>query len=155
MRRRLLIIAAIAAILSSLHFADHAIRGELVVNNGLNPKWNHSGWPFNTHSDKPYIYPISFLLVMGLLVGGMFPTLRNRLEAAYWLGTSIVLLTFVVFVHFVGFSPGAAETPYVICMSYQTTTPCVLAMIDLLGLFASLVALAAAAVQLRRSSGHW
>lgn len=37
--------------LALLHFVDHAIRGELVVYRGLNPKWNHSGWPFNTHSE--------------------------------------------------------------------------------------------------------
>ncbi len=53
LRGRLLFLASVFAILALLHFADHAIRGELVVRGGLNPNWNHSGWPFNTQSDKP------------------------------------------------------------------------------------------------------
>jgi hypothetical protein len=148
-------LASVAAVLALLHFVDHAIRGELVVNQGLNPKWNHSGWPFNTHSVKPYIFPISFLVVFGLLLGGVCFTLRGGLWAGFWLGASIVLTTLLLIVHFIGFSPGAAETPYVIWMSYQSTTPRVLALLDLFALFAVSVGLGIHAARMRQRSGRW
>jgi len=83
--------ASVFAGLASLHFVDHVIRGELVVRNGLNPNWNHSGWPFNTHSDKPYVFPLAFIIVFGLLLFGILFTLRGRLWAGYWLATSVFL----------------------------------------------------------------
>lgn len=60
LRRRFVLLATAAAVLALLHFVDHAIRGELVVDQGLNPAWNHSGWPFDGHTDKAFVFPISF-----------------------------------------------------------------------------------------------
>lgn len=155
LRRRLIVLASAGAVLSLLHFVDHVIRGELVVAGGLNPKWNHSGWPFNTASDAPFIMPISFVVVFALLLGGILFTLRGRLWAGYWLGTSIFLVALLVVVHFVGFSSGAAETPSVIAMSHSSNVGSVLALIDLFGLFAVLAVLAFHAVRTRQRSGHW
>ena len=103
LRRRFVFLASAYAVLAFLHFADHAIRGELVVNGRLDANWNHSGWPFNNHSDKPYIFPMSFIVVFGLLFGGIYFTVRGRLWAGYWLTTSILLFAFLATVHFVGF----------------------------------------------------
>jgi len=155
LRGRLLFLASVFAILALLHFADHAIRGELVVRGGLNPNWNHSGWPFNTQSDKPYVFPVAFIVVFGLVLGGIFFTLRGRLWAGYWLATSIALFALLVFVHFVGFEPNTAETPQVIAMSYPANIWRVLALIDLFSMFAILIALAVQAVRTRQGSGHW
>ncbi len=155
LRRRLLLLASVVTVLSLLHFVDHVIRGELVVSGGLNPDWNHSGWPFNTLTDAPYIFPITFVVVFGLLLGGIQFTLRGRLWAGFWLGTSIAVTAILVFVHFVGFSPGAAETPTVIAMSHSNAVGSVLALIDLFGLFAAFAALAFQAVRTRQRSGHW
>lgn len=155
MRRRLIILASVVAILAFLHFVDHAIRGELVVNGGLNPDWNHSGWPFNIHSDRPYIFPVSFVVVFGLLIGGVFFTLRGRLWAGYWPATSIFLFAFLTVVHFVGFSVGSAETPRVIAMSYRGTLWRALALTDLFSMFAVLTALAFQAVTTRQRSNRW
>ena len=155
LRRRLIFLASVFAVLAFLHFADHAIRGELVVRGGLNPNWNHSGWPFNTHTDKPYIFPISFIVVFGLLLCGIFFTLRGRLWAGYWLATSIALFAFLAVVHFVGVSPNNAETPHVIAMSYHANIWRILALIDLFSMFAVLIALAFQAVRTRQHSGRW
>lgn len=155
LRRRLIFLASAFAVLALLHFVDHAIRGELVVSRGLDPDWNHSGWPFNTDTDKPYIFPLSFLAVFSLVLGGIFFTLRGRLWAGYWLAISIALAAFLLFIHFVGFSSGAAETPGVICGSYPDQVPGILALTDLFGMFAVLFALAFQAVKTRQRSGHW
>lgn len=155
LRRRLIVWVSAAAVLSLLHFVDHVIRGELVVAGGLNPKWNHSGWPFNTASNAPFIMPISFVVVFGLLLGGVLFTLRGRLWAGHWLGTSIFLILLLVVVHFVGFSSGAAETPSVIVMSHSSDVASVLALIDLFGLFAVLAVLTFHAVRTRQRSGRW
>jgi hypothetical protein len=155
LRRRFIVLASILAVLAFLHFVDHAIRGELVVRGGLDPTWNHSGWPFNCHSDKPYIFPLAFVIVFGLVLGGIFGTLRGWLWAGYWLPTSTFLAAFLAVVHFVGFSPGSAETPYVIVMSYRHTIGRVLAMVDLFGMFAVLATLAFQSVRIRQRSGRW
>lgn len=45
--RRLLVLATLVGwALGTAHLADHVIRGELVVRHGLDPTWDHSGWPF-------------------------------------------------------------------------------------------------------------
>ena len=155
LRRRLIFLACVFAVLAFLHFVDHAVRGELVVHGGLDPNWNHSGWPFNTQSDKPYIFPIAFIVVFGLVLGGIFFTLRGKLWAGYWLTTSIVLFAFLAFVHFVGFEPNTAETPYVMAMSYRGTIWRVLSLMDLFSMFAILIALAFQAVRTRQLSGDW
>lgn len=155
LRRRLVLLAGALAVLGLLHFVDHVIRGELVISGGLDPRWNHSGWPFQTEMMSPYTFTISFVVVSGLLLGGILFTLRGRLWAGYWLGTSIFLIVLLVVVHFVGFSSGAAETPSVIAMSHSSDVGSVLALIDLFGLFAVLAVLAVQAVRTRQRSGHW
>jgi len=154
LRRRLIFLACVFAVLAFLHFVDHAIRGELVVQGDLNPNWNHSGWPFNTHSDKPYVFPIAFIVVFGLVLGGIFFTLRGRLWAGYWLATSIALFAFLAFVHFVGFEPNTAETPRIMFMSYRAQIWGILALVDLFSMFAVLIAFAFQAVRTRQLSGH-
>jgi len=155
LRRRLIVLAGTAAILSLLHFVDHAIRGELVRTAGLDPAWDHSGWPFDTQSDKPYIFPIVFVGVFALLLGGIRFTLRGRLWAGYWLATSIAINLLLVFVHFIGGSPAAAETPRVIIMSYHGGLPGILALMVLFSLMAIFAALSFQAVRTRQHSGRW
>src|SRR5262249_23945186 len=46
LRRRTTRIAWVVIILATAHFVDHAVRGRLVHSRGLNPLWDHSGWPF-------------------------------------------------------------------------------------------------------------
>ncbi len=104
---------------------------------------------------KPYIFPISFVVVFGLLLGGILFTFRGRLWAGYWLATSIALSGLLVFVHFVGLSSGAAETPSVIARSYPDNIRRILALIDLFGLFAVFAVLALQAVRTRLHSGRW
>lgn len=155
LRRRLVLLAAAAAVLALLHFVDHAIRGEAVVSRGLNPMWNHSGWPFDNHTDKPYIFPISFVVVFGLLLGGILFTVRGRLWAGYWLGTSVALTAFLLFIHFVGFSKGAAETPSVIAMSHEDAVLSISALVILFGLIVVLLVLAVQAARTRQRYRRW
>lgn len=129
LQRRFILLAGATAVLALLHFIDHVIRGELVVNRGLNPAWNHSGWPFNAETDAPFVLHVVFVVVFGLLLGGILITRRDRGWAAYWLCTSIFLIGILAFVHFVG--SDAAETPSVIARSHQHIAPAVLALIDL------------------------
>ncbi len=155
LRHRVILLATVLAILALLHFVDHVVRGELVISRGLNPAWNHSGWPFNTRSDRPYILPIAFVLVFGALLGGILLTLRGRLWAGYWLAVSIALTALLVIVHFVGFESGTAETPRVIALSYPDNLRRVIALVVLSCLFAGLAALALQAVRTRQRSGRW
>lgn len=154
-RRRFVLLAGVVAVLALLHFVDHVIRGELVAAGGLNPLWNHSGWPFDTRSDAPFVLPVSFVVVFGLLVGGVVFTLRGRLWAGYWLGTSIFLTALLAFVHFVGAGSGTAETPGVIAMSHGHAVPAALALIDLFAMFVVLAVLAFHAVRTRQRFGRW
>ena len=112
MRRRLVVPAAVAAALGALHFADHVIRGRLVVEHGLDPVWNHSGWPF-----QPEVTPFTFSLVAVslILLGGIYFTLKGPLWAGYWLGAALVLGALVTQVHFLA-GPNS-ESPRVI---YET-----------------------------------
>lgn len=155
MRRRLVVLASLAAALAVYHFVDHAIRGEIVVHNGLNPDWNHSGWPFDDHTDKPYLFPIYFIVVNGLLLGGILLTLRGRLWAGFWLATSLVLIALLAFVHFVGSAATAAETPSVIARTHDHSVLSVLGLIDIFGLLAALIVLAFHAGRTRQRSGRW
>lgn len=154
LRRELVVLAGVAAVLALLHFADHVVRGALVVDGGLNPEWNHSGWPFNTESDKPYVFPISFIIVFGFLLGGIFFTMRGRLWAGYWLAAGIALNALLAFVHFVG-SRGAAETPSVIAMTYRDNLLRIPALIVLAGSFVVFFAVMLQALRMRQRSGHW
>lgn len=155
LRRRLLLLASVVTALVLLHFVDHVIRGQLVVSGGLNPEWNHSGWPFTTQTGKPYLFPVYFVVIFTLLVGGIFFTARRKLWAGYWLATSTVLAALLVFVHFIGLSSTTAETPSVIAKSHHNNYGSTLALIDLFGLIAVLAALAYQAVRTRQRSGRW
>lgn len=155
LRRRFLLLAGVLAVLALLHFVDHVVRGELVITRGLDPDWNHSGWPFHPDGDDPYIFTGAFVVVASLLSVGILGTLRGRLWAGYWLATSIFLAALLVFVHFVGFEEGNAETPSIIAMSHDSSVGAVLALIDLFGLFVLLAALAFHSIRARQLSGHW
>ena len=153
LRRRLVLVAAAVAVLAGLHFADHAVRGELVRHLRLEPDWDHSGWPF-----KPEFTPFnfSFVAVYGLLLGGIVFTRRDRLWAGYWLATSIVLGAIVVWVHFLaGVAGGSAESPRVIQDSYDNPALSLPALIIVFGIIAGLLAMAVQAVWVRRVSGRW
>jgi len=155
LRRRFLLLASVVTVLSFLHFVDHVIRGQLVVSGGLNPEWNHSGWPFTARTDKPYLFPVYFVVIFTLLLGGIFFTARRKLWAGYWLTTSTVVAALLVFVHFIGLSSTAAETPSIIAMSHHNNLGSTLALIDLFGLIAVLVVLAYQALRTRQRSGRW
>jgi hypothetical protein len=150
LRGRLIAAAAVVAGLATLHFADHVIRGWLVTDRGLDPAWNHSGWPF-----QPRITPftISLLLVYALLLGGIFFTRRGQLWAGYWLGAAIVLGAIVTQVHFV---PGPnTEYPSVIVDTYGSPAAGIPAVIIVLAIVAALVFMAGQAIWVRRLSGRW
>lgn len=152
--RRGLVMAALAVMVLALaHHADHVIRGELVSDHGLNPKWNHSGWPF-----RASVTPFTFsLAVYAILVPGIVLTLRRRVWAAYWIIGAIALAAIVVVVHFV---PGPnTETPRIIYDSYEQgsegAVAGVLAVADVFAIVVALALLLALAVRARRVSGRW
>jgi hypothetical protein len=153
LRRRLVRAAAALAVLAALHFADHAVRGELVRHRGLDPTWDHSGWPF-----KPAFTPfnVSFIAVYGLLLGGIVFTRRHRLWAGYWLATSIVLAAIVVWVHFLaGLAGGVTESPSVIQRSYDNPALGIPALIVVFAIIGGLLLMAVQAVWVGRVSGRW
>jgi hypothetical protein len=150
LRRRLVVVAALAALFGGLHFVDHVIRGRLVVDRGLNPAWDHSGWPFEARFSP---FTISLAAVSVLLLGGIVLTLLGRLWAGYWLGVAIVVGALVIQVHFLG---GArSEYPSVIYGTYGQAGPGVAALADLAATIAALSIMALNAVLVRRASGHW
>lgn len=147
LRRRLLYGAVILIGLGLLHHTDHVIRGDLVVENGLNRDWNHSGWPFQDEVN-PFTASLAIYL---LLVGGIVLTLRRRAVANYWLGAGIVLGTVLFVVHFL---PGRATTewPSVIYQTYGSPLPGALALLVLFALLAVLILQVVYAIRLRRDS---
>jgi hypothetical protein len=150
LRRRLVAVAAVTAVFGGLHFVDHVVRGRLVVDRGLNPAWDHSGWPFEARFSP---FTVSLTLVSVLLLGGILFTLRGRLWAGYWLGVATVLCLLVMQVHFLG---GArSEFPSVIYGTYGRAVPGGVALADLAATIASLLVMAVNAVQVRRVSGRW
>lgn len=155
LRRRLVILACAVTVFGLLHFVDHVVRGELVTRGGLDPQWNHSGWPFHTDMNNPFIFTASLVVVSGLLLGGIVFTVRGRLWAGYWLGTSIALAALLVWVHVFGIPPGTAETPGVIVMSYGGDVRGTLALVNLCTVIALLAVLAVQAIRTRGQSGHW
>jgi hypothetical protein len=110
--RRLALIAVIVLILGGLHFVDHVVRGNIVLEHGLDPRWNHSGWPF-----LATVSPFTFSLfgVAVLLGYGLIGALLGRVGASYWLTVSLLLLGLVGFVHFLG---AQAELPRIIYSTY-------------------------------------
>jgi hypothetical protein len=150
LRRRLVTVAAVTAVFGSLHFVDHVIRGRLVTDRGLNPAWDHSGWPFEVRFSP---FTISLVLVYLLLVGGIILTRRGRVWAGYWLGVAILLCLVVVQVHFLGGS--RSEFPSVIYDTYDQPIPGLAALADLAATIGSLLVMAGNAVWVRRVSGRW
>jgi hypothetical protein len=150
LRRRLIGVAAVTAVLATLHFTDHVIRGQLVLDRGLDPAWNHSGWPFQARFSP---FTISLLLVYGLLLGGILLTLREQVWAGYWLVTAILLGAIVTQVHF---GPGPnTESPSVIINTYGSRAVGITAVIITLAIAATLIVMAAQAIWVRRVSGRW
>jgi hypothetical protein len=150
LRRRLIGVAALTAALATVHFTDHVIRGQLVLDRGLDPAWNHSGWPFQARFSP---FTISLVLVYGPLLGGILLTLRRQVWAGYWLVTAILLGAIVTQVHF---GPGPnTESPSVIIDTYGTRAVGTAAVIITFAIAATLVVMAAQAVWVRRVSGRW
>jgi hypothetical protein len=120
------------------------------VDRGLDPVWNHSGYPFQSRFSP---FTISLIVVYGLLLTGIAFTVRGRLWAGYWLATSVVLGAIVTQVHFV---PGpSTESPRVIIDTYGGPAAGIPAVIVTLAIVASLVVMGAQAVWVRRASGCW
>jgi len=134
LRRWLLIAASGTTAFAIMHHTDHVVRG------------NHSGWPF-----EEAITPFTFsLLIYGLLLPGLYLTVKGRLMAGYWLFTSIVGLALVVWVHFI--PTGDYEAPiHDIYAVYGSPLAGLLALVVLTGLVSSLVTLAIAAIRALRS----
>jgi hypothetical protein len=150
LRRRLVGVAAVTAVLATLHFTDHVIRGRLVLDRGLDPAWNHSGWPFQARFSP---FTISLILVYGLLLGGIALTLRRRVWAGYWLATAILLGAIVTQVHF---GPGPnTESPSVIVNTYGMRAVGITAVAITFAIAAILIVMAAQAIWVRRVSGRW
>ena len=150
LRRRLIGAAAVTAVLATLHFTDHVIRGQLVLDRGLDPAWNHSGWPFQARFSP---FTISLILVYGLLLGGILLTLREQVWAGYWLVTAILLGAIVTQVHF---GPGpSTESPSVIVNTYGSRALGIVAAIVVFAVAATLIVMAAQAIWVRRISGRW
>ena len=144
-------IALTTLALATVHFADHAVRGWLVVDRKLDPHWNHSGWPFQARV-SPFTF--SLVLVFALLLGGAILTRRRKLWAGYWLTAAVILAGVVTMVHFV---PGpSTETPTVIYRSYgDNSIAGVLAVVITFAIVVALIVMAAHAVWARRRSGRW
>ncbi len=147
LRRRLLYGAVVLTGLALLHHTDHVIRGDLVVENGLDPDWNHSGWPFQSEVN-PFTASLAIYLP---LVVGIVLTMRRRAGANYWLATGVVLGTVLFLVHFLPGNP-MTEWPWVIYRTYDSPLPGGLALLVLFALVAGLVVHAVQAIRLRRMS---
>ena len=148
LRRHLILAALVVTVFGLLHHLDHVIRGQIVVDEGLPHRWNHSGWPFQ---DDVTVFTAS-LGVYVVLLGGIALTLLRRAWAGYWLGAAIVLTAIVFFVHLLG---PDAETPRVVWRTYDGGIGPILALLDLAALIVALIALAVQAVVVRRRSGRW
>lgn len=144
-RRWLVTAAVLVTVVGVLHHADHVIRGDLVVANGLPEAWNHSGWPFQ---ESVTAFTAS-LAVYLLLVPGIVLTLLRRVGAGYWIASAVVLGVIVLFVHFV---PAGDETEYpsVIYATYEGRVGGVLALVVVFALAAAIAGLGVLAVRARR-----
>lgn len=111
LRKWCIILALALAVASGLHFADHVIRGVLVVTYHLDPNWNHSGWPFQS---QVTLFTFSLFGVSCNLLAGIYFTYKNRAWAGYWFVSSLLLGLLVAFVHFIPLMPDRTEFPTVI-----------------------------------------
>ncbi len=148
-RGRMIRVAVVVTVLATAHFVDHVIRGRLVHSRGLDPAWNHSGWPFD---DRFSPFTVSLVVVYGLLLTGIVLTRRGRFWAGYWLATAVVLGGIVTFVHFVG---SRAETPAVILASYDNAAAGVPAVVVTFAILLGLVVMALTAIDVARRSRRW
>jgi hypothetical protein len=146
---RMIRVAVTVTVLATAHFADHVIRGRLVHSRGLDPAWNHSGWPFE---DRFTPFTVSLVVVYGFLLTGITLTRRGRLWAGYWLGTALVLGGIVTFVHFVG---ARAETPAVMLASYDNPAAGIPAVFLTFVILLSLIVMAVTAIDAARQSRRW
>jgi hypothetical protein len=146
---RMIWVAVAVTVLATAHFADHVIRGRLVHSRGLDPAWNHSGWPFE---DRVSPFTVSLVVVYGLLLTGIALTRQGRLWAGYWLATAIVLGGIVTFVHFLG---SRAETPAVILASYDNPAAGIPAVFVTFAILLSLIVMALTAIDVARKSRQW
>lgn len=128
-RRRLLMFAGAAVVLSAMHHADHVIRG------------NQSGWPFQAE-----VTPFTFsLLIYALILPGIYLTARGHKIAGYHLFVAIVGLALLGFVHFV--PTGEHEAPIRdIYMVYGNPLAGLFALVVLAGLIISVASLAVTAL---------
>lgn len=150
-RRTFLLLGWSVLVLAVFHFADHALRGDRVHDYGLNPSWDHSGWPF-----KPEVTPYTFslILVLAILVVGLWGTYSGRLHAGYWLGAAVVLGALVTYVHFV---PTAhQETAAIIFGSWVGLGAVGVAAVAVtVAIVVMLLILAATAIRIGRRTGRW
>jgi hypothetical protein len=150
-RRSLRVIGEVTTVLAAMHLADHVLRGRHVVHERLDPRWNHSGWPF---TDTPSPFTASLVIVLSVLLGGLWLTGRNRAWAGYWLGASIVLGAIVVLVHFV--PTPTQESPSVIYGSWPGQPVIGAGAVAVTFLVAgALILMGVNAVRVHRRSGTW
>ncbi len=135
-RAPLVAAAVLVTVLAVLHHADHVIRGDLVVANGLPEIWNHSGWPFQERVN-PFTASLGIYL---LLVPGIALTLLGRVAARYWIAVALVLEAILLFVHFFPARP-ETEFPSVIYGTYDGGVAGVLALVDVFALVAAIAVL--------------
>ncbi len=87
LRNMLVLVAAVLVAAATLHLADHALRGEIVEDNGLVADWNHSGWSFrNQVTPFTAALAIPFLFILAILL-----TLKGRLGSGSWLALAVVV----------------------------------------------------------------
>ena len=150
-RRTFLVLGWTVLGLAVLHLIDHALRGQRVHDHGLNPSWDHSGWPF-----KPAVTPYTFslVLVLAILIVGLWGTYAGRLRAGYWLGAAIVLGALVTYVHFV--PTAQQETPAIIFGSWMGLSAVgVAAVVVTFAIVGLLLVLAVTAIRIGRRTGRW
>ncbi len=150
-RRSLIVIGSVTSALAGIHLADHVLRGRQVAHHGLDPKWNHSGWPFASDVSP---FTASLVIVISVLIGGLLLTVRRRAWAGYWLGASILLGLIVTVVHFVP-TPNQ-ESPSVIYHSWPGQPVLgVLAVAVTFAIVGALILMGVNALRVQRQSGSW
>lgn len=145
-KNSMLAIAAVTTLLAGLHLADHAARGGNVVEHGLHPRWNHSGWPF-TDDITPYTF--SLFAVGLILLGGIAFTVRDLAGARYWLTSAVLLGALVAQVHLI---PGPYQESFTVIYRSWVDNPAmgVLTVLNTVAVMIALLAMAMNAVRILR-----